>query len=174
MNLALLFFLLMKASFTSFSGLGSLPILHADLVEHYHVLTDAQLNTAVTAGRGGPGPIGIYIVCVGYQVAGLPGAVEGFIACVSPAFLIVVLLKRLGHIADRPAVRGAIQSVVIAAAGMLAAVALGLARSGAHDAFTLIVAIAAFAALSLTKIESAWVMLAAALLGLARALLPGV
>src|SRR5262249_4738000 len=54
MNLFLLFLLLLKATMTSFSGLSSLPMIHADLVEHHHVLTDRQLAAAVAAGRAAP------------------------------------------------------------------------------------------------------------------------
>ena len=164
MNLLLLFLLLLKASCTSFSGLGSLPILRADLVAHHHVLTDAQLNTAVTAGRSGPGPIGIYIVCVGYQVAGIPGAIAGFTAAIAPAFVIIVLLRWLGRVA----VRRTIRSVLIASAGLLTAVSVDLAGNGVTDRFTATVAAVAFGALAFTRVDTVWVMLAAAALGVLR------
>ena len=54
MNLVVLYLLLLKASATSFSGLGSLPMIRSDLVVERHVLTDRQLNTAVAAGRPDP------------------------------------------------------------------------------------------------------------------------
>jgi chromate transporter len=37
------------------------------------VLTDQQLNEAVAITRSTPGPVGLYIVSVGYFVAGVPG-----------------------------------------------------------------------------------------------------
>ena len=55
MNLLLLYLLLLKASVTSFSGLGSLPMVRNDFVVERHLLTDHQLNMAVVAGRTGPG-----------------------------------------------------------------------------------------------------------------------
>ena len=70
MNFFLLYWLLFKASFTSFSGLGSLPMVRHDFVVARHLLTDHELNTAVVAGRTGPGPYGLYLVCVGYLVGG--------------------------------------------------------------------------------------------------------
>ena len=80
MNLILLYLLLLKATVTSFSGLTSMPVVRNDLVEKYHVLTDRQLNAAVAAGRSAPGPNGLYIVSVGYFVAGVPGACMGCLA----------------------------------------------------------------------------------------------
>jgi chromate transporter len=171
MNLLLLYLLLLKATCTSFSGLAGLPILRADLVERYHVLTDRQLNTAVTAGRSGPGPNGIYVVCVGYQVAGVPGAVAGLVATVTPAFFIIGLLRWLGPAVDRAAVRRTIRAVVIAASGLLASTTLSLAGTGISDAFTAAVAGLSFVALAFTKVDSAWVMAAAAAAGVARRVL---
>ena len=74
MKLVLLYLLLLKATATSFSGLSSLPVLREDLVVRHGLLTDRQLNVALTAGRSGPGPNGLYVVSVGYLVAGVPGA----------------------------------------------------------------------------------------------------
>ena len=48
MSAILLYFLLAKATITSFSGSASLPVLREDLVVHRHVLTDAQVDTAVS------------------------------------------------------------------------------------------------------------------------------
>ena len=76
-KLVLLYLLLLKATATSFSGLSSLPVLREDLVVRHGLLTDRQLNVAVTAGRSGPGPNGLYVVSVGYLVAGVPGACAG-------------------------------------------------------------------------------------------------
>ena len=71
MKLLVLYLLLLKATATSFSGLSSLPVLREDLVVRHGMLSDAQLNLAVTAGRSGPGPNGLYVVSVGYLIGGL-------------------------------------------------------------------------------------------------------
>jgi chromate transporter len=171
MNLALLYLLLLKATCTSFSGLASLPIIRADLVERRHVLTDQQLNTAVTAGRSGPGPIGIYVVCVGYEAAGWPGAFAGLLATMTPSFVIIGLLRWLGGWAEHPVIRRMIRAVLIAASGLLAATTMSLAASGIHDLFTAVVAFASFCALAFSTVDSLWVMLAAAIAGVGERLL---
>ena len=103
MNLFLLYLLLFKAVITSFSGMASLPIVRNDFVVKRHVLTDRQLNTAIVAGRTGPGPNGLYLVSVGYFAAGLPGAFAGLIALITPAFLIIPLMSWIGSIRQSPA-----------------------------------------------------------------------
>ena len=65
MSVVLLYLLLTKATITSFSGLASLPVLRQDLIVNRHLLTDAQLDTAVVVSRTTPGPIGVYVVSVG-------------------------------------------------------------------------------------------------------------
>ena len=51
MKLLVLYLLLLKANATAFSGLSSLPVLREDLVVRHQMLSDTQLNLAVTAGR---------------------------------------------------------------------------------------------------------------------------
>jgi chromate transporter len=166
MNAFLLYLLLAKATCTTFSGMASLPIIRADLVEHYRVITDEQLNTAVTAGRSGPGPIGIYVVCVGYQVSGVPGAAAGLLAAMTPAFAIIGLLHLLGKRVDQPQVQRTIRAMLAAAAGMLAATTVSLAESAIGDTFTAAVAALAFVLFAFTKMDSVWVMGGAAVAGL--------
>src|SRR5580692_11137498 len=97
MSLLTLYLLLLKASLLSFTGLGSLPIIRTDFVVQRQVLTDHQLNTAVVAGRAGPGPFGLYLVCIGYTVAGVPGSISAFFALITPAFLVLPLIRWIGR-----------------------------------------------------------------------------
>jgi len=170
MNIFLLYLLLLKSTLTSFSGLSSLPIIHADLVEHYKVLTAQQLNTAVAAGRSGPGPAGLYVVSIGYLAAGVPGAIAGYLAMVTPAFLILPILHFFSRYASHPAVRRAIRAILLSAAGLLFSAAIPLGRDALTGVLAIAVAVVSFALLAFTKVETLWVILAAALLGAAIAL----
>jgi chromate transporter len=58
MNVVLLYLVLMKGTVTAFAGLASLPVIQESLVNHYHVLTNEQLNEAVVITRSSPGPSG--------------------------------------------------------------------------------------------------------------------
>src|SRR5579859_4700613 len=141
MNLVLLYLLLVKATLTSFSGLASLPMVRNDFVVRRHVLTDRQLNTAVAAGRIGPGPLGIYVVSVGYLVDGAPGGVAGWLAMITPAFLIIPMLRFLGTRAEHPRAKAVARAVLFAGAGLMAFAAVPLAR----DAITNPLSLAIFA-----------------------------
>jgi len=166
MNLFLLYLLLSKAVVTSFSGMASLPIVRNDFVVTRHILTDRQLNTAIVAGRTGPGPNGLYLVSVGYFAAGLPGAFAGLIALITPAFLIIPLMSWVGEYANLPRIRGAIRSVILGSAGLLMAASIPLARDAATGPLAAAILVASFVVLSFTRIETWWVMVGAAVVGL--------
>jgi chromate transporter len=167
MNLLLLYLLLTKATMTSFSGLTSLPVVRHDLVEHYHVLTDRQLNAAVAAGRTAPGPNGLYIVSVGYFVGGVPGGCAGLLAVITPAFLIIPMLRYLGRRADRPAVKSAIRAVLLAASGLVVASTVPLARDALAGWLPVAIAGASFLCLVWMRLATIWVIVGAAAAGLA-------
>jgi chromate transporter len=164
-NVVVLYLLLLKATLTSFSGLASLPMIRADFVVHYHLLTDRQLNTAVAAGRLGPGPLGIYVVSVGYMVAGIPGAFAGWLAMITPAFLIIPMLRFLGKRAEHPRVKSITRTVLLAGAGLMAAAAAPLARDAIAGPLTLVIVVAGFALIALTRVDTLWIMLGAAIVG---------
>jgi chromate transporter len=171
MNLLVLYLLLLKASLASFSGLGSLPMIRNDFVVERHALTDHELNTAVVAGRAGPGPFGLYLVCVGYSVAGVPGAISAFLALITPAFLVLPLIHWLGRRASHPRIRDGIRGLMLGSAGLLLASSVPLARDADTGPLSLAIMVVAFLVLSFTRLDSAWLMAGAAAVGLAATLL---
>jgi chromate transporter len=165
-NLWVLYLLLLKATLTSFSGLASLPIVRQDLVVTRGVLTDRDLNTAVVLGRTTPGPKGLYLVCVGYQVAGVPGAVAGSIALMTPAVLVVPLIVFAGRRAQHPRVRAMLNTVVLASAGISLSATLPMAVDALTSWLMYGLAIVSAAVLLRTQVDTVWVIAAAALVSL--------
>lgn len=163
MSVLLLYFLFLKATVTSFNGPSSLPILREDLVVRRHILTDRQLNAAVVAGRCAPGPMGIYVVSVGYFIGGLPGAFAGWLAMITPAFLIVPLLRYVGNRAEHPRVRSTLQAVVIASAGLILSSAKPLAIDAITGPLPLGILIGSIVLLVTTRIETVWVIAGSAI-----------
>ena len=165
MNVFVLYLLLVKATLTSFSGLASLPMVRNDFVVRRHVLTDRQLNAAVAAGRIGPGPIGIYVVSVGYLVDGVPGACAGWLAMITPAFLIIPMLRFLGSRAEHRRARAVARAVLFAGAGLMLSAAVPLTRDAITNPLSLIIVVASFLLIASARVDSLWVMLGAALVG---------
>ncbi len=154
MNVFVLYFILLKATVTTFSGLASLPVVREELVLQRHVLTDEQLNTAVVITRTTPGPVGLYVVSVGYFAAGTSGAIAGWLAMSTPALVILLMLRFIGHRAENPRLRQMLESVVVASAGLLFAAAIPLARESLTDFFTILIALATLFLMITKKVDS--------------------
>lgn len=166
MNPFLLYLLLLKGTVTAFAGLASLSVVQDALVMQHHVLTDAQLNEAVVITRSTPGPVGLYVVAVGYFVAGVPGAVAGWLAMITPALLVIPLVHFAGRWIDNPRVGSVLQTVVIASAGLLFAAAIPLARDALTDPVTVAIAAVSLVLLLTTKLDTLWIILGAAVISL--------
>ena len=114
-----LFLLFLRSSALSVGGLQSLPLIRDGLVPAY--ATDAQVLQALAIGRLSPGPNGLYLVSLGYLIAGWPGAA---LACAATSVAPLVILPATA-LARRWLLSrwfaGLVRGVTLASAGLLAA-----------------------------------------------------
>lgn len=164
MSVVVLYLLLLKASVMSFSGFGSVPIVRDDLVVHRAVVTDQQLSNAIAIGQATPGPIGMYLVTVGYFAAGVPGACAALLALATPALMAVPILRALrkGRTAE---IRGGSSGIVVVSCVLLLASVVDLAPGAVPSTSFAAVAAASFAILLATPIPPIVVVAASALVG---------
>jgi chromate transporter len=128
MNVLLVYLLLLKATVTSFAGMGSLPQIQQDFVETYRLVSADALSEAVLVGRATPGPMGAYVVAVGYLAAGPAGALAGWLALITPAFAAIPLLVTVQRWLHLPRVRALVDGIIVAGATLLIPTGVGLAR----------------------------------------------
>lgn len=133
MSVFALYLVLLKATLASFSGFGSLPQVRNDLVEERQVLTDEGLNHAVLVARTTPGPVGVYVVSVGYQVAGTPGAIAGWLALATPAVLVLPIWAVTRRLMTHPRVRSAVAGLILGSAVLVVTSAVPLALDVARQ-----------------------------------------
>ena len=133
MSVLVVYLLLLKATVTSFAGMGSLPQIRQDFVETYQFLSDDQLSQAVLVGRATPGPMGAYVVAVGYFAVGWPGAIAGWLAMITPALFAIPLLAAIQRWLHLARIRAAIDAVVIASAVLLVAAGAQLLIDGTQQ-----------------------------------------
>nr|WP_283841351.1 chromate transporter [Bradyrhizobium manausense] len=162
----MLYLPLLKGTITAFAGLASLPVIQESLVNQHHVLTNEQLNEAVVITRSSPGPVGLWVVSAGYFAAGLPGAIAGWLAMITPALLIIPLVHFAGRKMEHPRVKSILQTIVIASAGLLLAAAIPLGHDGLTGSITWAIAIVCFVLLLTTKLDTLWMIIGAALVSL--------
>jgi len=164
MNALVLYFLLLRATALSFSGFASVPLIREDLVVQRAVLSDEELNSAIAISQASPGPLGLYIVVVGYFVAGVPGAVAATLALATPAILAIPIAWAVRRHRDSQ-VQGASAAIVIASCGLMATTSVTLAADAAPTARLAALAVGGFIALASERVPPVVVVLVSACLG---------
>lgn len=148
------------------SGYVLLAFLRRDLVERLAWLTDAQLLDAVTVGQVTPGPVFTTATFVGYVLAGLPGAVVATTGIFLPSFLFAGALSRLlPLVRERPWTGDLLDGVNVAALGLMAGVVAQLASGAIVDPLTVLLAVATGLALWRSRLNSTWLVLGGAVVG---------
>lgn len=166
MSAVALYWLFLRAVLLSFSGLATVPVLREALVIDAGVLTDGRLNDAIAISQASPGPLGLYVVIVGYFVAGIPGAISGVLALSSPA-LVAVPIARLVARGESGALQGACSGIVVAACALMIATGVQFIPQAATNGWYVAVIVAGILALIFTSIKPVWVIVAGAAVGLA-------
>ncbi len=129
MILLKLFFEFFKTGlFAVGGGMANLPFLY-DISERTGWFTQAQLADMIAVGESTPGPIGVNMATyVGFETAGIPGAVIATLGLVTPSVIIILIIARvLKQFRENPTVDAAFYGLrpcsiaLIAAAGLLVA-----------------------------------------------------
>jgi len=164
MNAVVLYFLLLRATALSFSGFASVPVIREDLVVTRGVLTDEELNSAIAISQASPGPLGLYIVVLGYFVAGVPGALAGALALATPAILVIPIARAVRRHRDSQ-VRGACAAIVIASCALMATTSVRLVSDATPNPQFAALGIGAFIALASGRVPPFVVIVGCACLG---------
>jgi len=165
MNALSLYWLFLRAVLLSFSGLATVPVLRESLVLSKRLLTDGQLNDAIAISQAAPGPLGMYLVILGYFVAGFSGAVAGVLALMTPAFL-AIPIARLALRHKSGALQGACSGIVIASCALMVTTGLSLVPQAAPSVVYSAIVVAGAIVVAATPITPLWVIAAAACMGL--------
>ena len=167
-SLVSLFLVFLKLGATVFgSGYVLLAFLRADLVTHRGWLTDAQLVDAVAVGQVTPGPVFTTATFIGFILAGMRGAVLSTVGIFFPAFLLVAVSGPLVPRIRKSKSAGVfLDGVNVASLALMAAVTWRLGRASLVDTLTVFLAVASLTALLRFRVNSAWIVLVGATIGL--------
>jgi chromate transporter len=167
-SLLSLFLVFLKLGATVFgSGYVLLAFLRADLVTHRGWLTDGQLLDAVAVGQVTPGPVFTTATFIGFILGGSRGAVLATVGIFLPAFLLVAVSGPLVPRIRKSKTAGAfLDGVNVASLALMAAVTWQLGRASLVDALTVLLAVASLIALVRYRVNSAWLVLVGAIIGL--------
>jgi len=169
-SLTSLFLVFLKVGSLLFGGgYVLIALVRAELVTRLHWISERQLLDAIAMGQATPGPLSTTATFIGYLLAGLPGAVVATIAMFLPAFFFVAISGPLVPRLRRSPLAGAVlDGVNVAALALMAVVTWPLFVSAVVDWLTLAVTAISLLLLLRFRINSMWLVLGGALLGLAR------
>lgn len=169
-SLNLMFFFFLKVGAVLFgSGYVLLAFLRADLVERWHWLTESQLLDAIAVGQFTPGPVFTTATFIGYLLSGPTGALVATVGIFLPAFIFVALSAPLiPRLRASPLAGAFLDGVNVASLALMAVVTWQLGRTALTDWFTIALTLSAATLLIRWRINSAWLVLGGAAIGLLR------
>jgi chromate transporter len=130
------------------SGYILLPLLHADFVGGTFHLTDRQVADGFAISQVTPGPVFAVAAFLGVQIAGFPGGLIAALAIFAPSLVFAPLVSVVMRVTEaHPALRAALDGVVTAAVGLIAAACVTLARAAFVSPLEVAIAIVVFAVL---------------------------
>lgn len=148
------------------SGYVLLAFLRADLVERWQWLMPGELLDAIAVGQVTPGPVFTTATFIGYVLAGGAGAALATLGIFLPAFVFVALSAPLiPRLRESKFVGSLLDGVNAGSLALMAVVTLQLAHGAVVDAFTAMVALAGAVGLFVFRINSAWLVFGAAIIG---------
>jgi chromate transporter len=140
-------------------GFASLPIMFHQVVEVRGWLDARTFLDGIALGQVTPGPIVITATFIGYQVAGLAGALVATLAIFTPSFIVLVAaVPYLDDLRRSPLFHRALRGILASFVGLLLAVTLRFAGGAQWGLPTATVCAIAFAALRL-RADLLWVVL---------------
>jgi len=148
------------------SGYVLLAFLRSEFVDHLHWLTEKQLIDSVAVGQFTPGPVFATATFIGYLLGGLPGAVVATLGIFVPGFVFVAMSgPLLPKLRRSPAAGAVLDGVVVGSLALIAVVAWQLGKVAIRDWLTISILAVSVIAIFRLKINSAWLILGAAIVG---------
>lgn len=145
-------------------GFASVPVMLHEVVGLRHWVSTRVFMDGIAMGQVTPGPIVITATFIGYQLAGLVGAVVATVSVFLPSFLILALVvPHFDRLKANPYVQHALRGVLASFVGLLLAVTWQFGLAATWSLPSALLGAAAFIALML-KVDVPWVVLPGAII----------
>lgn len=159
------FWLLLKGSLFSTTGLGNLPILHQDLLARGWA-TDRQFAESLAIGQISPGPSGLWVISLGYLTDGLRGALLATVAITLPPLLVLGVELIYRRVGAHPATAGFVRGLTLAVVSISLIVLAGLFYNTGIDARSIMIGLVALGLGQTRRVPIALLLGLAALAGI--------
>jgi chromate transporter len=168
-----LFLIFLKVGSIVFgSGYILLAFLQTDLVSRLHWITNSQLLDAIAIGQITPGPVFTTATFIGYLLGGPAGALVATVGIFLPGFILVAVSGPLiPRIRSSPVASAFLDGVIVASLALMAFVTYQLGASALIDLATLGLTLVCLVLLIRFHVNSAWLVVLGAAVGILRYLL---
>ena len=148
------------------SGYVLFAFLNTEFIET-GLLSRQELIDAIAVGQFSPGPVFSSATFIGYQIAGLPGAIAATIGIFLPSFLFVSFLNPLiPKLRNSKIMSVFLDTVNVISVAIILAICIEMTKTALADWKSIFIAILGFVvALKYKKANSAFIILGGALLG---------
>lgn len=172
-SMAVLFLTFLKVGAVLYgSGYVLLAFLRADLVTRLGWLTDRQLLDAIAIGQVTPGPVFTTATFIGFVLAGVPGALLATLGIFLPSFIFVALSSRfVPRLRASPWASAVLDGVNVTSLGLMAAVTWQLGQASLIDPLTVLIGLASAVLLLRYRLNSTWLIVGGAAVGVIHALI---
>lgn len=167
-SLSVLFLTFLKIGAVLYgSGYVLLAFLHADFVSRLGWLTEKQLLDAIAIGQVTPGPVFTSATFIGYLLGGVPGAVLGTLGIFLPSFVFVALSSRaIPRLRSSVWLASLLDGVNVSSLGLMAGVTFQLSVSSFQGLASILIFLLSGILLVRYRVNTTWLILAGALVGL--------
>ena len=149
------------------SGYILVAYFDSEFVQGLNWLTRQELLDAIAVGQFTPGPFLSSATFIGYQIAGLSGAILATIGIMIPSFIFVLMLNPLiPRLRNSNFLSKFLDAVNVSAIAVMFVVGIKLGAEVLIDWSTIVIALLSAAAfLTIKKLNSAYIILGGAVLG---------
>ena len=168
--LAELFIVFFKlGAFTIGGGIAMLPLLQNTLINEKKWFTGEEFMDIVAVCQSLPGVVAINMATyVGYKKKGLAGSLVSTFGVVIPSFTMILIIARfISSLGDNGVLMGAMAGLRAAALGMVVVAMIQLMPAAIKNKWALLAAVTAFVLIAILKVNTAYVILLFAMLGIA-------
>lgn len=155
-------------AFTIGGGIAMLPLLQNTLINEKKWFTKEEFMDIVAVCQSLPGVVAINMATyVGYKKKGLIGSIVSTFGVTIPSFtMILIIAKFITSLGDNRVVMGAMAGLRAAALGMVVVALIQLMPAAIKNKWALMAATAAFVLIAVLRVNTAYVILLFAVLGI--------
>ena len=156
-------------AFTIGGGIAMLPLLQNTLINEKKWFTKEEFMDIVAVCQSLPGVVAINMATyVGYKKKGLVGSIVSTFGVTIPSFIMILIIaKFITSMGDNSILMGAMAGLRAAALGLVAVAIIQLAPAAIKSKWAMLAAAGAFVLIAVLKVNTAYVILMFALLGIA-------